>query len=303
MQCLRNRCRFTAYRLISAGLQAGRYLMLGLLISTAAHAADSGLLWKVESPAGKISYLFGTMHSDDKRINNFSPALLQALADSNVFFMETLPPQDPTLFMMPEGVKLSEMLTEPEFDRVRELADFHSMHIEAAMRMKPWLLAVIFDLPKPQTPYAQDMQLMSKAEDGGKPVKGLEEAAEHFASLDSLTLDEQLVMLKAVLKRSQRDKERDFEALLKAYVRGDTAKILALDNKITGGLLPPALWSKMKIKLLDERNETMAQRLVEAAGEGSVFAAVGAAHLAGKNGLIAKLREAGFKLTPAGKPF
>lgn len=301
MQCFRN---FPVlYRFTRAVLAMGIWLMMSLATCTLANAADSGLLWKLESPSGKTSYLFGTMHSDDKRINNFSPALQQALSSADIFFMETLPPQDPSLFMMPEGVKLSEMLTEQEFDRVRELADFHSMHIEAAMRMKPWLLAVIFDLPKPQTPYAQDMQLMSKAEDGGKQVQGLEDAAEHFASLDSMTLDEQLVMLKAVLKRTQRDKERDFEALIKAYLRGDTTKILALDNKITGGLLPPALWSKMKIKLLDERNEAMAQRLASEAGESSVFAAVGAAHLAGKNGLIAKLREAGFTVSPAGKPF
>jgi len=274
------------------------FFPLCLLFGGLAQAADQGLLWKLEAPSGKVSYLFGTMHSDDKRINAFSPVLEQALAESDVFFMETLPPNDPSIFMMPEGFVLSEMLTEKEFDKVRALADFHSMHIEAAMRMKPWLLAVIFDLPKPQTPYAQDVQLMAKAQDSAKDVQGLETTTEHFASLDSLTMEEQLLMLRAVLKRTQKQKERDFEALLKAYIQGDTAKISELDNRITGGILPKALWEKMRVMLLDERNINMAGRLASAASERPVFAAVGASHLAGKGGLVSRMRDAGFKVTP-----
>jgi len=267
-------------------------------LGTNAQAAENGLLWKLEAPNGKVSYLFGTMHSDDRRINNFSPAITKALTESDVFMMEALPPRDPSIFLMPEDRSLSEMLTEKEFDRVRELADFHSMHIEAAMRMKPWLLAVVFDLPKPQTPYAQDVQLYTMAQDKAKDVLGLEDATQHFAALDSFTLDEQLVMLRAVLKRSQKEKERDFESLIKAYLKGDTAKIAALDDKITGSILPKELWARMRTKLLDERNLRMAERIASLANEQSLFVAVGASHLAGDDGLIAKLKAAGYQVTP-----
>ena len=263
-----------------------------------AQAAETGLLWKLEAPNGKISYLLGTMHSDDRRINNFSPEITQALMDSDVFMMEALPPRDPSIFLMPEGKSLAEMLTEKEFDKVRELADFHSMHIEAAMRMKPWLLAVVFDLPKPQTPYAQDVQLNTLAQDKGKDVLGLEDASEHFAALDSFTLEEQLVMLRAVLKRSQKEKERDFESLIKAYIKGDLAKIAALDDKITGSILPKELWARMRTRLLDERNVRMAERIASIATERSAFVAVGASHLPGDNGLIANLKAAGYKVSP-----
>jgi len=269
-----------------------------MCLCTNAQAAENGLLWKLEAPNGKVSYLFGTMHSDDRRINNFSPAITKALSESDVFMMEVLPPRDPSIFLMPEDRSLSEMLTEKEFDRVRELADFHSMHIEAAMRMKPWLLAVVFDLPKPQTPYAQDVQLYTMAQDKAKDVLGLEDAGEHFAALDSFTLDEQLVMLRAVLKRSQKEKERDFESLIKAYLKGDTAKIAALDDKITGSILPKDLWARMRTKLLDERNARMAERIAIQAGERSLFVAVGASHLAGDNGLVAKLKTAGYQVIP-----
>ncbi|HQR51179.1 MAG TPA: TraB/GumN family protein, partial [Methylophilaceae bacterium] len=67
-------------------------MLIGLLASVPfSHAEDIGLLWKAESPAGKTSYLFGTMHSDDARINDFSPALLKAIADSEIFMAEVLP--------------------------------------------------------------------------------------------------------------------------------------------------------------------------------------------------------------------
>ncbi|MGZ8251586.1 MAG: TraB/GumN family protein [Methylophilaceae bacterium] len=283
------------FSMVLLGVLSG---FIGSGLVTHAQAAETGLLWKLEAPNGKVSYLFGTMHSDDKRINNFSPALIKALDESEAFMMETLPPRDPSIFLMPEGRNLAEMLTEKEFDKVRELADFHSMHIEAAMRMKPWLLAVVFDLPKPQTPYAQDVQLYTRAQDKAKQTLGLEDAVEHFSAMDSFSMDEQLVMLRAVLKRSHKEKERDFEALIKAYLKGDLAKIGLLDDKITGGMLPKELWQKMRVKLLDERNIRMAERIASQASESSVFVAVGASHLPGDSGLIARLKAAEYKVSP-----
>jgi uncharacterized protein YbaP (TraB family) len=172
------------------------------------------------------------------------------------------------------------------------------MHRDAATHMKPWLLAVVFDSPKPLTPFAQDNLLMTKSEDFGKEVIGLEDTAEHFGVMDSFSRDEQLTMLRAVLKRSQQTKERDYERLMSAYLAGDSDKVAALDDKITGGMLPPALWAKMRGKLLDERNIIMAQRITEEAKTKNVFVAVGASHLAGKGGLIVRLKEAGYKLKP-----
>jgi uncharacterized protein YbaP (TraB family) len=193
---------------------------------------------------------------------------------------------------------VAEYLTEKEFDQVRELADFHSMHIEAAMKMKPWLLAVIFDLPKPKSLYSMDELLMAKAQDQNKMVLGLEATQAHFSVLDSITLDEQLSMLRAVLKRSAKDKVRDYEALLKTYISEDLEKIANLDDTITGSMLPKALWEKMRVKLIDERNEGMAKGMLAQAKDHRVFAAVGASHLAGETGILNRLRQAGFKLTP-----
>jgi uncharacterized protein len=260
-------------------------------------AADKGLFWKMESPTGVTSYLFGTMHTDDNRVTDFSPQVLDALKSVDTFMMEVSPSQDPKLLMLPEG-NIATLMTNEEFEQVRELADFHVMHLGAAMQMKPWLLAVIFDLPKPQTPFAQDNLLMTKSEDLSKDVVGIETPQEHFGVMDSFSLEEQMVMLRAVLKRTPEQKEKDFEKLINAYLKGDAEKIASLDEQITGGMLPKPIWQKMRAKLLDERNVVMAQRSIAKASVGPTFVAVGASHLAGKTGLIAAFKEAGFTLTP-----
>lgn len=283
-------------RIFSPYLQFISFLCL-IAFAHLSLAAEQGLLWQVQSPQGKVSYLLGTIHADDTRVTEFSPKLLDAFAKTEVFMMETLPPKNPSVFLMQQG-SVSELLTEQEFDQVRELANFHSMHIEAAMKMKPWLLAVIFDLPKPKSLYSMDELLMSKAEEQSKVVLGLESTQAHFSVLDSMTIDEQLLMLRAVLKRQPEDKLRDYEALLSTYLSEDLEKISSLDDSITGGMLPKELWEKMRLKLIDERNEGMAKGMLAHANDKSVFVAVGASHLAGENGLINRLRLAGYVLTP-----
>jgi uncharacterized protein len=116
--------------------------------------------------------------------------------------------------------------------------------------------------------------LAAMARDKGKQVLALESADEHFSVLDMFTIDEQITMLRAVLKHSQADKEKDFETLIKAYMSGDTEKIGLVDEKITRGMLSKALWDKM-----------------------------GASHLGGKQGVVALLREKGFKLSVLYKGF
>lgn len=265
-----------------------------------AQATEKGLFWKMESPAGKVSYLFGTMHTDDNRVANVTPAMENALNSVDMFVMENESSNDQSAFLMQTG-SLADKLTEAEFEQVRALADFHVMHLGAAMQMKPWLLAVIFDLPKPQTPFAQDNLLMRKAQDSEKDVVGIETSKAHFSIMDDFSIDEQMVMLRAVLKRTPERKEADFERLMAAYLDGDADKISALDEQITSGMLPQALWEKMRKKLLDDRNVVMAKRTLEMANATPVFIAVGASHLAGDSGLIAVFKKAGYKLTPVSK--
>ncbi len=285
------------WRLIAKG---GLVCLATLLMLTQAAAADKSLFWQLEAPSGQVSYLFGTMHTDDNRVTNFTPPVLQALKRSDTFMLEVADAPPPALLQLATGT-LKQYLPENELEHVALLADRHVMPLDAVLKMKPWLLAVIFDLPKPQTPFAQDFLLKAKAEELGKRVVGLESPQEHFGVMDSLSLDEQLLMLRAVLGRTQKQKENDFEKLMKAYLAGDAEQVANMDDAMTQGVLSEALWQRMRVKLLDERNVVMAERSVAQASKGRVFIAVGAAHLAGEGGLVQAFRAAGFKVSPLKK--
>lgn len=271
------------------------YALLLSLLSTTAFA-EQGLFWKAESNSSKPIYLFGTIHTDDNRVTEFSPRVTEALKAVDVFMMEVEPPKDTSILQM-QDANLSTILSAQELEQVYLLADFHVMHRDAVLRTKPWLLAVVFDSPRPLTPYAQDNLLMRLAEDLGKDVIGLETADEHFSVMDGLTLDEQVAFLRKVLRRSQKTKERDYEQLVKAYLKGDADKLSAMNDKMTGSMLPAELWARMRVKLLDERNLVMAERMLAKAQDKSLFVAVGASHLAGKTGLVATLKQAGYKIS------
>lgn len=270
--------------------------LAGLMLSFSAFSlAQNGLFWKATAPSGKITYLFGTIHTDDNRVTNFSPAVKDALKSSDSFMMETLAPNDPSVFMTEHG-SLEGFLNEKELDTLLQLAEFHVMHRDAALNMKPWLLAVVFDSPRPLTPFGQDNLLMSQAEDLGKEVIGIEDTQEHFGVMDNFSHEEQLMMLRAVLKRTQQTKQNDFDKILNAYLQGNADKISQLDDKITGAMLPANLWARMRVKLIDERNSVMAERVIEEGVAKNVFVAVGASHLAGPGGLVAKLKQAKYQL-------
>jgi uncharacterized protein len=270
------------------------FILISFALSS--QATEKGLFWKLESPTGIVSYLLGTIHSDDNRVADISPNIVAAINSIDTFMMEAGENNDPSVVLLKEG-NLASQLTDAEFEQVRELADFHTMHMGAAMQMKPWLLAVIFDLPKPQTPFNLDNLLMTKAEELGKNVVGIETAKEHFGVMDDFSMEEQMVMLRAVLKRTSEQKMADFESLMAVYLEGDSDKITALNEKITAGMLPADLWARIKDKLLDKRSMLMAERALPLANEKPVFIAVGASHLAGDIGLISAFKKAGYKLS------
>jgi uncharacterized protein YbaP (TraB family) len=136
------------------------------------------------------------------------------------------------------------------------------------------------------------------AEDLDKEVLGIESSEEHFATMDSLSFDEQLIMLRAVLKKTEKERLSDYNLLMKDYLSADLDKIRHTDERLTGKLLPDVLWSKIKVQLMDERNKKMVLRITELAKNKQLFIAVGASHLAGPDGLLNQLKESGFKIFP-----
>lgn len=277
-----------------------RFLILVILllnIIALAHANERGLFWKLKAPNGSTHYLFGTIHTDDNRIIKFLPIVKKSLSQSDLLLVE-ITPDDHTPNLILKDHSLVSKLTDGELNQVKKLSEFHVMYFENVIRMKPWLLAVIFDSPKPHTEFNQDYLLMAMASDLGIDVLGIESSQEHFSAMDSLSLDEQIVMLRAVLQKTEKERLSDYNLLIKKYLSADIEQIRHTDERLMGKLLPEVLWAKIKVQLMDERNKKMVAKIKELSKDKQLFIAVGASHLAGRDGLLSQLRQSGFKMSP-----
>ncbi len=272
-------------------------IMLLLNLSSNVHARELGLFWKLNAPNGSTHYLFGTIHSDDNKIVNFLPIIKKSLNASDLLLVEITPGgHSQNLFL--KDYSLLPFLNELELSQVRMLSEFHVMFFENVIRMKPWLLAIIFDSPRPHTEFNQDYLLMAMAAELDKEVLGIESSQEHFATMDSLSLDEQLMMLRAVLKKTEKEKISDYNLLMKDYLSSNLDQVRKTDERLTSKLLTKVLWAKVKVQLMDERNKKMVAKINALSIDKQLFIAVGASHLSGQDGLINQLRKLGFKISP-----
>ena len=257
----------------------------------------NAIFWQITDLQGKDHYLFGTIHTDDNRVSNFRPIVAEKLKKIDIFVMEADEVIDRSILQVDPKV-YNGYLTEDELEKINLLADFHTMPREHILSMKPWILAVIFDSPRPITPFNQDNLLKSKAEDFMKITQGLETPREHFNALDKFTIDEQISLLKAVLKKDLKQKEAGYELLVSAYLTFNTEKILQTDTQLTKSLVSKSTWEKMEYYFLTRRNKFFGERVKELIKGNRIFIAVGASHLGGETGLLNQFKEAGFKLKP-----
>ena len=268
-------------------------LLTSCIFPLSAH--ENSIFWKLISPSGTESYLYGTIHTDDNRVSDINKKIIDALKSSQIFLMETMEISNPNLLLM-SNIDYSLYFNESDIDKIKLLADFHTMSFEKVLKMKPWLLAVIFDSPRPITPFNLDNLLRTKARDLGLKIKGLETSEEHFQVLDNFSVEEQVNFLKKVLDKSLEQKEEDYERLMAAYLHQDLSNIIAINERLTSQLVSKSMWIKVKEKILINRNKVFFNRVHELSENNRLFIAVGASHLGGSNGLLKQFELAGYKL-------
>lgn len=258
-------------------------------------AEERTWLWKVEADGQPASYLFGTIHIDDPRVMDFSEELRDAFHEAQVFAMESVPQNDMRHALMPTG-SLADKLSEAELDKVRQLADEHSLDTDVALRMKPWLLASIFSLPQARSPFTLDVVLYGKAFNDRKRIIGLETPEAHFDILDGISESDQLTLLHSVLAKTPEQKQEEYTKIVDAYLNKDFPALMAEDQMTLDGLSPEA-GKRLMYLLLEKRNREMAEAMRQEMKKGAVFVAVGASHLPGEQGIIALLRKSGLRVT------
>jgi hypothetical protein len=273
---------------------------LGVLLAIALPARAHPGLWVVKD-ADTTIYLFGTVHLLPHDTDWHFPALDQALAGSQKMYVEIVDDDQANMaalvlrYGMDMAHPLSSLLT--PFDRGRLERAARLAKVPGGMAalevMRPWLAALtltIAPLTQAGLDPAQgvDRQLRAAMEKAGKPVNGLETAEQQIRFLADMPQSMQLALLRSTLQDTDRASV-ELKALIDAWKAGDDAAIARLENDLMKRENP-----QLYQRLLVERNETWARQIAGMLRQpGTVFIAVGAAHLAGPDSVQAQLKKLG----------
>lgn len=282
----------------------GHYLALTVLALVCATAqavnTDRGLLWKIESPEGKTSHLFGTIHLEDERVTRL-PGPVQRVFDqaSRVTLEISMDPAAlislSVAMMLTDGRDLQGILGDDLYRRALAAMEEYGMPELVVRQMKPWAVATTLLTPEPETGVVLDMKLYQDAAAAGKQVDGLETVAEQLGVFDSLEEKLQVRMLEETLD-NRHDINRLYAQLLEVYLQRDLAKMVAL-NESYMALSDRRLAETVNQRIIVERNHRMADRMESRFRAGNAFIAVGVLHLPGKQGVLSLLERRGYRVS------
>jgi uncharacterized protein YbaP (TraB family) len=140
-----------------------------------------------------------------------------------------------------------------------------------------------------------DHVLYQGAVAAGKKVHGLETVAEQMGLFDGLSRKDQITLLEDTLDNLDTVAQM-LDELQAAYLDRDLKRLMEL-NEAAMRDSDPLLAETFNRKVIVERNYRMAERMQPRLREGQQFIAVGALHLAGKEGLLNLLVERGYRLS------
>lgn len=273
-------------------------LALGLLLVAPLSARPA--LWAIRQAHSTV-YLFGTVHLLPDDTDWHYPALDRALAASDSLTIELTDDNPATM----QALVLQYGL-DPAHPLAQKLdADENAALARAAQAagvpggprtlqiMRPWLAALtlaVAPLVKAGLDPAHGVDKLLKAQmlAAGKPVNGLETAEQQIRFLADLPPAVELAFLRSTLHDVDRG-NAELTTLIGAWKSGDTAAIARLEDEELRRTEP-----QLYRRLLVDRNRAWARRIAALLHQpGTVFIAVGAAHLAGPDSVQAQLRQLG----------
>lgn len=259
-------------------------------------------LWQVDGPGGEKAWLLGTIHALPRRVAWRSATIDKALAGADRVVLEVARIDDQQaleasfagLAGAPSPVPLRSRVpakAQASYDRFLNEYDVDAAALD---RLDTWAAAIVL---------AQAAQAKSGSDSGNgvdrdvrklaanRPVEEFEGADGQFRIFDSLAEADQRDLLAAVVA-DPGSVASETRRLEQAWISGDLVAIEAETR--TGMMADPEL----RAALLTGRNRAWTDRLIAMTKKGQrPFVAVGAAHLAGPDGLPALLEARGFRVT------
>jgi len=252
-------------------------------------------LWVVKDKDTTI-YLFGTIHVLKPGLSWFDDGVKKAFDSSDELVLEMVQPDQATMqnIVLSKAYSLSgPTLTErlPEADRGNYLKAMNSLGIPPAAfdRAQPWFAATNLSLlPLMKLGYdpksGPETVLTEAAATEKKAIEGLETPEQQIGYLAGLPEKVQMAFLESTLKDLPKTEET-MNGMVAAWSRGDPD---ALAKFMNDGLDDSPELAKT---LLFDRNARWAQWIKARLDKpGTVFVAVGAGHLAGRQSVIDQLK-------------
>jgi uncharacterized protein YbaP (TraB family) len=287
---------------------------LGITLRRGISDSSPSLVWEVAGDKGRI-FLAGSLHILKATLFPLAPAYARAFDEADQLAFEV----NPLLQSDPERILALESLTAADPKEVkralgkqvnRKLKKFvrsQGGKVSRSYRLKPSITALqISQLTAGALGYVSDlgleMHFARQASTRGKPLLELESPIDALMILTELPMPTQVNMLGLTLDSLDVSHHLLFE-MVSAWLHGDAEKLYELTIAETRSY--PEL-TNLYVKLLDDRNTQWMEKLeTYLNSDKTTFVMVGAAHMAGKNGLLQQLRDAGYRpvrLTRAGQP-
>lgn len=278
------------------------FLSLSLSANAQQKKEEQTLLWEISGKGlAKPSYLFGTYHFADKGFVDTMKVLNQKLKQADAVVGELAMDKDLALklgpYMMMKDTTLTQLLTADEYQLVagylKKLAGYD---LKLFNSMKPMAVqTIIIQLNSPKTFTAQNPALDQYLQDYGKAnqktILGLETVEDQAKILFSTSLKRQKEMLLKSVKNAEKDKKESLK-LYNDYITQNLKNLTKTFNKSSG-------FSATEMdNLLKNRNAKWLAQLPALMQKQSLFIAVGAGHLIGKDGLIKGLQLMGYSVKP-----
>lgn len=284
---------------INSSLFIAKFFLLFLAINSfnlhAQNKVHNALLWKITGNSLlKPSFLYGTIHLQDKRLFNFSDSLYSFLQHADGFAMEIHPDSVISAIVNKASKQASEellkgYLKKSDYDLLsRKLKKDHGIDADNLTVREAYLLKEHLSKPESRAddmPTFVDAYLFGMARNQGKEIVGLEKVQDQVDMFDDVRgkLD-----VREMVKGMKKEKAFT-EQLVQFYLREDLQAIHEMMQ-----FMP----AETEEKMLTIRNHVMVARMDSLMRQKSFVVAVGTAHLPGEKGIIELLRKKGYNVEP-----
>lgn len=277
---------------------------LFLCVLTSSHAApfEQGLLWRIEPPGIAPSYVFGTIHIDDPRVLKLPPEVNRVLRGAKTYTMEMLVDETAQrkftrASRLADGKDLRTVLGPELYGQVAEKMEERGVPDAATQKLKPWSVMLTLLLPRERPAVILDYALYQSAQQQKKPVFALETVEEQIETFDGMPAEIQIELLETVVRHEDQISGMTKD-LIRAYLDRDLKRMWEINARFTA--LDPGTEAANDFfleRVLFARSERMTRSLQPRLEQGGAFVAVGALHLYGERGILALLKQQGYRIT------